>query len=580
MGERYKIIKEFTQNEWLESCPLKVEKGQIILDFNRNELLAQLKLFNLSSKSIKAAYILLKCYDEANDLLNENNYFAYTNLEVDGKNRFGNNIPIYLTDNKTANVKIIFTKVVFSDGEVWRNTNNDIGIMLPIQNEIKKDDKLYPVILKELSIFNCLPSYSFECDDNYWRCVCGQANSYSNSSCLYCGLEREWLNSHLSHSYLEAEYNRLLKEETERKLQEKEEERRRVAEEKVKKIELEDKKNKRTKRIKKISIAILVPLLLLVVLYLILTGGSMAQLAREKNTEKIEKLVSLGKDINLKDNNNETALGAAVQTKDKEMVDFLLSKGADVKESRAEIQGFIDKAYEEKDYDFISFMIDNKIISTFESLSDGTKLIHAAIEDSDLDTLKFLVDSGFNINTVNSSGQTPLEAAASLGNNDIKNYLLGKKVSGTISENITLLFCSSDYIDSTSLYSSFRSKRKSVKATKVTSYLLGDSRTEILIGKYRYDGDFKDGSITGKGTLYDVETDIPIYSGFWKDGLFSGKGELNWKDSHITFIDGDFVEGNPVSYKRYYRNGLLNDTGTITSDGLCTSDKYGTKQYK
>ena len=306
----------------------------------------------------------------------------------------------------------------------------------------------------------------------------------------------------------------------------------------------------------------------------------MAQLAREKNTEKIEKLVSLGKDINLKDNNNETALGAAVQTKDKEMVDFLLSKGADVKESRAEIQGFIDKAYEEKDYDFISFMIDNKIISTFESLSDGTKLIHAAIEDSDLDTLKFLVDSGFNINTVNSSGQTPLEAAASLGNNDIKNYLLGKKVSGTISENITLLFCSSDYIDSTSLYSSFRSKRKSVKATKVTSYLLGDSRTEILIGKYRYDGDFKDGSITGKGTLYDVETDIPIYSGFWKDGLFSGKGELNWKDSHITFIDGDFVEGNPVSYKRYYRNGLLNDTGTITSDGLCTSDKYGTKQYK
>ena len=203
---RYKILKTKIHEEWLRDCPIKIEKSQLLLDTNTNQIILQVKMFNLSNKFIRSVYLEINGFDDAMDPVSKLKEVNYLLVNAMPQSSFGDRQPVLL-DSKIANVEIIIRKVVFDDDTVWRNAENNIGIILPKQRPINSNDKYYRQIMNDFSKKGAIPNYWYENAPDYWRCSCGQANNNEHFKCCYCNIEEEWLKKHLNLDYLELANN-------------------------------------------------------------------------------------------------------------------------------------------------------------------------------------------------------------------------------------------------------------------------------------------------------------------------------------------------------------------------------------
>ncbi|GLB24747.1 hypothetical protein LXJ15735_09880 [Lacrimispora xylanolytica] len=201
-NERYKIIKLMEHKEWLKDAPIKVDKSQILFDTQKNTTLLQIKMFNLSSKSIKSVFLDVVCYDNENKNVESLTDVAYLMIEAEPQTVFGDKKPILLESLQIESVEITIGKVIFADGSVWNNYDREKGIILGEQKVINHNDSLYEQINREFIGINSKPYYWFENSEDYWRCTCGQTNSHTASKCGYCGIEKSWIEKHLNKEYL------------------------------------------------------------------------------------------------------------------------------------------------------------------------------------------------------------------------------------------------------------------------------------------------------------------------------------------------------------------------------------------
>lgn len=152
-----------------------------------------------------------------------------------------------------------------------------------------------------------------------------------------------------------------------------------------------------------------------------------------------------------------------------------------------------------------------------------------------------------------------------------------------------------------SIYSPTRSEKETVLATKKVVYNKGipkNEHVEIIFkvhaygpsgwytANFKYVGEFKNNSITGKGKLYTYYEFDPddfrlVYDGNFLNGTYNGTGNLYWDSSegNKLLIEGMWANGNiSGKYTRYYSDGTLNDTGTV-KESIVNSSKYGTNDY-
>lgn len=211
-----------------------------------------------------------------------------------------------------------------------------------------------------------------------------------------------------------------------------------------------------------------------------------------------------------------------------------------------------------------------------ETDDSGMTALNVAVEDNKVDVVKFLIDNGADVNIKNNQGETPLQVAYENNNTEIISMLEDEGAKAEISYITEVSIGNS--LNSRQLYKDTRSQTRTV-SVNVNTYISGDDKeTKIIFNDYIYCGDFEDDQITGFGKLYDRNKNL-IYSGRWNNGLYNGFGTIYLQGYDKEFLVGDFVNGNPISYIRYYFDGDINDSGTISSDGWCVSDKYGSSQY-
>lgn len=508
MESKYTVLGTFKQREWLVYCPIKVEKGQLVLDNSKNDVLLQIKMLNLSFKNLKSVYIDVNILDDNGEIFCIKEDIAYLGLNIKPKSYFGEKTPIYLNSTKYLNVKIIINKVIFNDDSIWINREKSIGVLLPEQKPILKSDKLYDQIQREFKGTNGLYLFYYEKYSNYWRCSCGTANPTEYKKCLYCNIDEHWLEVHLNTDYLmkkDQEHNKIqesIKKEKEESLRKKQEDE--LKEKAIKKF-------RKKKRIKILAILCSIAIIIYIISFTIIkiyTAEPLTQIVSEDNKSKIEKVLKLGKDVNEVDENNRTALGVAVNEGNKDSVDILLNNGADV--------------------------------------------------------------------NLKSEGKLPLEIAIEKGHEDIIKALLNKNAEVIITEtkNISV----SENYGGQSIYLETRGKTINVEAKVEITYKKNSTFT-IYFGDYKYKGDFKDGSITGEGSLYNSKNNALIYSGEFKDGLYNGEGKIYWGGYGKVFLDATFKNGNAIKYTRYYMDGELNDLGTADGNGTVVSNKYGTEKW-
>ena len=229
---RLKILKSIEYTSWFPECPVQIEKCNILFDTIASQIVLQLKLRNISNRTISAVYFEYCAFDSANELIEPHGEYAYLDLLVNPGETFGERVAIVLANNKTRYVTPVICKAVFFDGEIWRNDKAVEPYELPqrplLIDELSAD--CFQVFEREKSqlslsdviksIFIYLPMQT----EFYWICICGQANELDKNCCGRCHTEKQWVFDQTSISHIMDQ----IKKEKQIKLDKKEHNKRRI----------------------------------------------------------------------------------------------------------------------------------------------------------------------------------------------------------------------------------------------------------------------------------------------------------------------------------------------------------------
>ena len=119
MSERYTRLFSLPENLGLEDCPVVISAGALLMDNTTGKVLAQLKLRNLSSQSVKAVTVRINAYNTAGEALNGGEAFSYLDLDVPLDGEFGSQTPIPLPDAAMRSFTVDILSVVLADGTVY-----------------------------------------------------------------------------------------------------------------------------------------------------------------------------------------------------------------------------------------------------------------------------------------------------------------------------------------------------------------------------------------------------------------------------------------------------------------------------
>lgn len=236
MAERYTILQHNTNTFYVVDCPVLLVSHALTKDNQNNNIFIQCKFENTLSKSIKALYVHINCFDVTNNPLPDVDSFSYLDIQVEQYQTFGDRTPIVLPDKETRNVSIIPTKIVFVDGSTWENNSFKPFELFHIDNTpISELGELAEEYKRELHGI-CLQSdkhkYLPANKDGYTICGCGKIFVDAEKTCPACGVDLEKLFALHDVDKLQAGLEQYQKEQAEREEQE-----RQAEEERQKQIE-------------------------------------------------------------------------------------------------------------------------------------------------------------------------------------------------------------------------------------------------------------------------------------------------------------------------------------------------------
>ena len=223
MAERYTILQHNTNTFYVVDCPILLVSHALTKDNQNNNIFIQCKFENTLSKSIKALYVHINCFDVANNPLPDVDSFSYLDIEVKQYQTFGDRTPIVLPDKETRNVSIIPTKIVFVDGSTWENNSFKPFELFHIDNApISELGELAEEYKRELHGI-CLQSdkhkYLPANKDGYTICGCGKILVDAEKTCPACGVNLEKLFALHDVDKLQAGLEQYQKEQAEREEQ-------------------------------------------------------------------------------------------------------------------------------------------------------------------------------------------------------------------------------------------------------------------------------------------------------------------------------------------------------------------------
>ena len=119
MAERYSRLYSLTENLHTEGSPVVIAAGALLRDNVSGRVLAQMKLRNISGKTVTAVKVRIHALDTAKTPLEGVESFSYLDLSVAPDGEFGQNVPIVLPDAATRSFSVEIVCVVCADGEVF-----------------------------------------------------------------------------------------------------------------------------------------------------------------------------------------------------------------------------------------------------------------------------------------------------------------------------------------------------------------------------------------------------------------------------------------------------------------------------
>ncbi|MCM1246411.1 MAG: hypothetical protein NC293_12285 [Roseburia sp.] len=190
MNERYSIMFSQEKNLYAPGLPVIVEAGQLLKDNEVERILVQLKLLNITDKTIIAVKLLITGTDSFGKVV-EKQDFQMLDLQAKRDEHFGQKIPLVLNNNTVRSFTTQVIEVVYSDGT---NTVLPSASLTPLEEV--KTLKAYlenKELVQQYGIDNkgndCL--YVPQNMSDLWVCTCGKFNHEKESACHACKRERK-----------------------------------------------------------------------------------------------------------------------------------------------------------------------------------------------------------------------------------------------------------------------------------------------------------------------------------------------------------------------------------------------------
>lgn len=141
MSERYTRLFSLPENLGLEDCPVVISAGALLKDNVTGDVLAQLKLRNLSPQAVEAVKVKIHAYDTAKAELNGVDAFSYQDLNVPLDGEFGSQTPIPLPDTATRSFTVDILSVILADGTIYSPAETRAISSEEVLNKVKQLDK-------------------------------------------------------------------------------------------------------------------------------------------------------------------------------------------------------------------------------------------------------------------------------------------------------------------------------------------------------------------------------------------------------------------------------------------------------
>lgn len=186
--ERYTKLFSLEANLYAEKSPLCIAAGALLQDNTTGKLLIQLKIQNISCKTIKEVVVGYYQKGTSGENIGEKGNFSYVDLHAERDAFFGTQMPIYLSDSNARSFSVWVEKVTFADGsQMDLKLSEEQWIPIPLQNSL----------VEEIPSVGARQQYLFEAKAkgalsltkvlDLWLCTCGAINHVSEETCHACG---------------------------------------------------------------------------------------------------------------------------------------------------------------------------------------------------------------------------------------------------------------------------------------------------------------------------------------------------------------------------------------------------------
>lgn len=184
MSERYTRLFHLPENLYAEGSPVIIAAGALLKDNQTGQVIAQLKLRNISSKAIKAATVSLLPMNTAGKPLGEAICYEYLDLSSTRDTDFGSKSAIFMPNVSTRSFSAAVVEVLFVDNSVW-NANDATWEMLKSPESLTS--RLDSEMAKQFRIEYGSGAKNFFLEQkDLWHCVCGAVNRREEKACHSC----------------------------------------------------------------------------------------------------------------------------------------------------------------------------------------------------------------------------------------------------------------------------------------------------------------------------------------------------------------------------------------------------------
>ena len=184
MSERYSKVFSLPENLYAEGAPVVIAAGALLKDNQTGRVVAQLKLRNISPKTIKAATVCLSPMNTVGNPLGDAVSYEYLDLSSTRDTDFGSKSAIPMPDITTRSFNAAVVEVIFADNSIW---NASEAAWEALKSPEALTSRLDSEMVKQFQIEYGSGARNFFLEQkDLWHCVCGAVNHQGETKCHSC----------------------------------------------------------------------------------------------------------------------------------------------------------------------------------------------------------------------------------------------------------------------------------------------------------------------------------------------------------------------------------------------------------